>query len=1551
MKKMLRFFTFLFGFSFLVISFFVFVQKDNSLFRNIIGGEHSWFVSFIEHKLSTPNRQIRLHNIQGILSSQASIDTITVSDHKGVWLTITNAKINWNRLALLRGRIKVNQLLVGHVTFLRKPHSSTSVSFLETGQFSIPKLPVSISVNMFKAKHVRFGQDLFGLSSDVSLEGRLALANDTIDTDIKAHRLDAPGYFSILTKISKTSRIAQIDVMVNEPQNGILANVFNIEKRPALNLSVKGDGTFDDLVVALRAEVDREPVLNGNVILARVLDGHSLSVQLAGTIGFFMPSQYRSLFESNVTLGIEAVITKEGTTRFDHMVVQGKAINVVANAEITADGFLRRLFVDGNIGFDQETKESAHLLPLEGQTRVDSLTLTIDYGRQDQQVWKGRLIAHHLSNENIRIRDAIFDMGGVSENLDNPASRHIGIQVNGTLQGIENTKNAFEDGLDQTVNIHIDTDIVSGKPILVHDFSIVAQGFSAWLKGEVNRFIFKGELGLKAQTLAPLGMLSGRPMSGNADIKAKGTMSLLGGAFDLELSGAADNVMIGTKAVDSLLKGRLALSGNVTQNATGLILHHLRLKNNYANVTANGYFSSVSAEMDFYAQISDLAMLDPRMEGAVTIKGAAKGHSSLIKVSMHADITEALFMGKKLQNTILNVNALVDNTSVSSNVTGFVEGKGIFAQQPLQLFASFKNFNHIWKFQDINIEGASAKITGDFFQTFEGFIKGTLHIDVDDISTFAELFSQKGSGKVRGEFVFDERNGRQKTSLQIKSDHLIFAKNEIKKLAIQADIFNPFDAIQFEGFVQAKRVQTSFMVADRLTIHANNNNKQTVFNAQAILPNNTNAQFSGRMIIAGSSAGIKQKIQFETMDIKYSNFHARLFTPATIIFDENAVTISKLGFAIDQGKIVLNGTFQDVLNLHFTMNAIPVALANLWKPDLGAVGTLSGQVMIHGRFENPDVTYDIKGHELTTAVLQERKIKPFAFSSRGKVIDKTFTLGASLAGEGLQAQAQGNVSLDKGELNLHIDLQDLSGLLANGFIEGQALNGMITGKIDIGGTLKDPSAHFEFSSQNLTINSMLHKNVSSININARGFYEKSILHIQYITATGSKDLDLFINGRFSLNSSPTELSVKGIMPLVFIDQFLAKRGAHVTGIAKIDAVLNGTLSQPQLIGSFSIINGGFFDSQTNLELNNIMLKGKLNGDHMILEYASAHSSGGGSVSVSGRIFIDLQTDLSIHLDHINYNDGSMVFATLTGKTTMTGHLLSNLVIGGEVTVEKAEILIPDHFRNATFLDIKHNNLTKLILKTLERADVKAYRINHNISKEPSSVVQLNLQINAHNQIFVRGRGLDAELGGRISLTGPLHNVQPVGELQMIRGRFDILSQRLNFDKGQASFSGNLDPVVYFVANSNNGDIHVTVTVSGTIDNLNIQFESQPILPQDEVLARLIFKRSLNELSPFQIAQLAAAVAELAGASNTSLLNTLRAKVGLDDLDVIVDKNGNTGLRVGRYIRDNIYLGFEAGLDGTTKGTIDLDISRYLKAKGAIGSENNSSFGLFYEREY
>ena len=109
----------------------------------------------------------------------------------------------------------------------------------------------------------------------------------------------------------------------------------------------------------------------------------------------------------------------------------------------------------------------------------------------------------------------------------------------------------------------------------------------------------------------------------------------------------------------------------------------------------------------------------------------------------------------------------------------------------------------------------------------------------------------------------------------------------------------------------------------------------------------------------------------------------------------------------------------------------------------------------------------------------------------------------------------------------------------------------------------------------------------------------------------------------------------------------------------------------------------------------------------------------------------------------------------------------------------------------------------------------------------------------------------------------------------------------------------------------------------------------PALPQDEVLARLIFGRSMSNLSPLQIAQLADAAAQLAGVGgSTSLLESLRGQLGVDDLDVRTNDDGGTSVSAGKYLNDRTYFSLEKGdKAGSGKATIDLDIGQGVKLRG------------------
>jgi translocation and assembly module TamB len=131
----------------------------------------------------------------------------------------------------------------------------------------------------------------------------------------------------------------------------------------------------------------------------------------------------------------------------------------------------------------------------------------------------------------------------------------------------------------------------------------------------------------------------------------------------------------------------------------------------------------------------------------------------------------------------------------------------------------------------------------------------------------------------------------------------------------------------------------------------------------------------------------------------------------------------------------------------------------------------------------------------------------------------------------------------------------------------------------------------------------------------------------------------------------------------------------------------------------------------------------------------------------------------------------------------------------------------------------------------------------------------------------------------------------------------------------------------------------------------VAFSSTPELPQDEILAHLIFERGLGELSPFQIARLAA-VATQVGGGEGGLLNQLRASTGLDNLDIVVDDEGGPALAAGRYISENVYVGVQQGATAeSSRVTIDLEITKDLKARAGVSPGGGSSLGIYYEREY
>jgi translocation and assembly module TamB len=233
----------------------------------------------------------------------------------------------------------------------------------------------------------------------------------------------------------------------------------------------------------------------------------------------------------------------------------------------------------------------------------------------------------------------------------------------------------------------------------------------------------------------------------------------------------------------------------------------------------------------------------------------------------------------------------------------------------------------------------------------------------------------------------------------------------------------------------------------------------------------------------------------------------------------------------------------------------------------------------------------------------------------------------------------------------------------------------------------------------------------------------------------------------------------------------------------------------------------------------------------------------------------------------------------------------------------------------------------------------------------SGDLALDLTIAAPNQLFIRGRGLDAELGGEVRLLGSLANPRPSGAFNLIRGRLDILGKRFDLDEALLQLEGDLVPFLRVMASSESQDITASVQIEGRADDPKVSFTSIPELPEEEVLALLLFGRGLQNLSALQALQLANAVATLAGRGGEGVVSRLRQSFGLDNLDVKTSDEGAAELTVGKYLGQNLYSEVTVDQDGKSQINLNFDLTDSITLRGSTGSGGNTGVGVFLEKDY
>ncbi|MEM8774870.1 MAG: translocation/assembly module TamB domain-containing protein, partial [Pseudomonadota bacterium] len=424
------------------------------------------------------------------------------------------------------------------------------------------------------------------------------------------------------------------------------------------------------------------------------------------------------------------------------------------------------------------------------------------------------------------------------------------------------------------------------------------------------------------------------------------------------------------------------------------------------------------------------------------------------------------------------------------------------------------------------------------------------------------------------------------------------------------------------------------------------------------------------------------------------------------------------------------------------------------------------------------------------------------------------------------------------------------------------------------------------------------------------------------------------------------LSLNGRAPLGVANRFISPNS--IQGKSEFDLRIDGAPNLSALSGQARLDSGRFVLPAANIVLNSIT--GAIDLANSTAKVSvTGNSEKGGGLELKGPVSLTApnQANLDLVLSQFGVSRPSLYSTTLNGTVSVNGALAAGATIGGVIDLGVTEIQVPSGSSGAgTIIDVKHVNAPVEVTETRRRAGLIEEK-----KSGPAAAFPLDLTINAPDRIFIRGRGLDAELGGAVRLFGTTKDVAASGTFELIRGRLDILGKRLTLTEALINLRGALDPFLRVVAETDVDDVTARVILEGLVSDPEVRFESSPDLPQDEVASRLLFGRGLDNISLFQAAQLVGAAATLSGHRSGGLVANFRNQFGLSDFDVTSTDGGATQFTAGAYISDNLYSEVAVDSEGNEEINLNLDVTPQLTVRGSASTDGNSGLGIFFERDY
>ncbi|QTD55800.1 translocation/assembly module TamB domain-containing protein [Parasphingorhabdus cellanae] len=661
------------------------------------------------------------------------------------------------------------------------------------------------------------------------------------------------------------------------------------------------------------------------------------------------------------------------------------------------------------------------------------------------------------------------------------------------------------------------------------------------------------------------------------------------------------------------------------------------------------------------------------------------------------------------------------------------------------------------------------------------------------------------------------------------------------------------------------------------------------------------------------------------------------------------------------------------------------------EPQLIADAQLEGLRMQELQIAAARAKIDYRGGQGTAKIMAEgRNVVPFRVAANATLAPKLWRIAldgrangvdfktdnpARIIPEGNQYTllpttinlSQGNIQLagDYGNgLNIQSRLTDVNLALINPMMPGLGLGGTATGSLDFA---QDSSGAFPSADARLRIDNFTRTSLAAVS-------QPVDMHfVGRLLADGGNARAIFRRrgaaiGRMQINLTPlppgagpwtTRLlaaplsgGVRYNGPASTLFSLAALPDQDLTGAIGVAADFSGRVQSPTLTGVVRANNLIYQNNQYGTKLTNMRLRGNFTNDRLEVTTLTAQAGEG---TISGQGFVSLSSDqgfpiqLALDLDNAQLAEGSDLAASATGQIQIVNNPSQPATITGRIRLPETRYKI-----------VREGSTQVAILTGIRRKPAlgrkKITGDPDPVSGVPSNWI-LDIDLVADNQIYVSGMGLDSEWAADIQVRGTTGAPVLTGGINLVRGNLGFAGRSFKLTEGRLRFNGGsvTNPTLRIVANGEADDVTINVNITGNAENPQIAFSSTPSLPQDEIMARILFGNSVGELSPIQAVQLAGSLNSLRGGSGgLNPLGVLQSSVGIDRLRVLgadEDTGRGTSIAAGQYISNDVYVEIITDTRGYTATQLEISLTPALSVLSSVGSFGGSNVNVRYRKDY